>query len=78
MNNVTNLSENFFVGCVDNSSYEASLDIGKYYRTLEGPSAMHLGLVRIVDESGEDYLYPCEMFRKVEIAVEVGRFLTAA
>ena len=54
MNNVTNLSENFFVGCVDNSSYEASLDIGKYYRTLEDPSAMHLGLVRIVDESGED------------------------
>lgn len=50
-----------FVVCVDNEDYPASLTLGKSYRVLPeekaGPS-----MIRIVDDSGEDYLYPRSMF----------------
>lgn len=46
-----------FVLCIDNTDYEASLILGKVYRVLPDPSAAKDDLVRIVDESGEDYLY---------------------
>jgi len=43
--------------CIDNSGYLASLILGKVYRILPDPTAAKDDLVRIVDESGEDYLY---------------------
>jgi hypothetical protein len=46
-----------FVLCIDNSDYRASLILGKVYRILPDPTAAKDDLVRIVDESGEDYLY---------------------
>lgn len=46
-----------FVLCVDNADYRASLIRGKVYRILPDPKAAEDDLVRIVDESGEDYLY---------------------
>jgi hypothetical protein len=46
-----------FVLCIDNSDYQASLILGKVYRILPDPRAAKDDLVRIVDESGEDYLY---------------------
>lgn len=46
-----------FAVCVNNADYEASLIPGKVYRVLPDPRAAKDGLVRIVDESGEDYLY---------------------
>ena len=46
-----------FAVCVDNSDYEASLIRGKVYRILPDPRAAKDDLVRIIDESGEDYLY---------------------
>ncbi len=46
-----------FALCIDNSDYEASLIPGKVYRILPDPRAGRDDLVRIVDESGEDYLY---------------------
>jgi hypothetical protein len=46
-----------FALCVDNTDYEASLIRGKVYRILPDPRAAKDDLVRIVDESGEDYLY---------------------
>ncbi len=45
-----------FALCTDNSGYEASLIPGKVYRILPDPRAARDDLVRIVDESGEDYL----------------------
>jgi len=46
-----------FALCVDNTDYEASLIVGKVYRILPDPRAAKDDLIRIVDESGEDYLY---------------------
>ncbi len=46
-----------FALCVDNTDYLASLIVGKVYRVLSDPQAAKDELVRIVDESGEDYLY---------------------
>ena len=55
-----------FVVCVDNAGYPASLELHKLYRVLPDPSAAEDGDVRVIDESGEDYLYPAEYFVEVE------------
>ena len=47
-----------FALCIDNGDYQASLIPGKVYRILPDPWAAKDDLVGIVDESGEDYLYP--------------------
>lgn len=46
-----------FALCVDNADYKASLIPGKVYRIIPDPQAAKDDLVRIMDESGEDYLY---------------------
>ena len=51
-----------FVRCLDNQGYEVSLEIRGIYRCQPDPGAAVRGLVRVVDETGEDYLYPREMF----------------
>ena len=53
---------NSFALCIHNSGYRASLILGKVYRILSDPAAAKDDLVRIVDESGEDYLYPAAKF----------------
>lgn len=57
--------------CIRNSEYPASLELHKIYRTLPDVEATQEGDVRVVDESGEDYLYPAEWF----VAVELPRVL---
>src|SRR6266545_5299720 len=56
-----------FVVCVENDGYPASLELHKIYRTVPDTDAARDGDVRIVDESGEDYLYPAEWFAAVEL-----------
>jgi hypothetical protein len=51
-----------FAVCVDNGGYPASLELHKIYRVLPDEGARSNGDLRIVDESGEDYLYPVERF----------------
>ncbi len=51
-----------FVLCVDNTGYEASLIVGKVYRLLPDKKAAKDDLVRIVDETGEDYLFHKDHF----------------
>ena len=46
-----------FALCVDNREYKASLILGKVYRIISDPKGAKDDLVRVVDESGEDYLY---------------------
>jgi len=53
--------------CVRNDDYRTSLVPRKLYRTMPDPEAEKRGLVRVVDESGEDYLFPAKLF--VPIAV---------
>jgi hypothetical protein len=56
-----------FVVCIENAGYPASLELHKIYRVLADADAARDGDVRIVDESGEDYLYPAEWFAAVEL-----------
>ena len=48
--------------CVNNAGYEASLERRKLYSILTDPEAKKHKLIRVVDESGEDYLYPESLF----------------
>jgi len=50
--------ESKFVVCIDNKQYSASLEFGKIYRVVEDEKAAEHKMLRVVDESGEDYLYP--------------------
>lgn len=56
-----------FVLCINNDSYEASLELRKIYRVVEDSKAEEKDLVRVIDESGEDYLYPADFFVPIEI-----------
>ena len=60
-----------YVLCVNHGGYPASLEVRKVYRTMDDPSAVRRGFLRIIDESGEDYLYPAGMFYKLELPVAV-------
>lgn len=61
------MSDETFALCIDNRGYAASLERRKVYRRLSDPHADQLGMVRILDETGEDYLFPAKLF--VSIAV---------
>jgi hypothetical protein len=67
-----------FVTCVERAEYRASLEPWTLYRVLPDPDAATLGQLRIVDESGEDYLYPAEWFRSVKLPDALARLLAAA
>jgi hypothetical protein len=64
-----------YVVCIDNSGYVASLEKHKIYRILPDAQAEMDGDVRIVDESGEDYLYPKDRFVPISVPVRVQRSL---
>jgi hypothetical protein len=51
-----------FAVCVDNREYPASLELHKVYRLVPDPQAEADGDLRVIDESGEDYLYPASYF----------------
>ena len=53
--------------CVNNQDHPASLELRKIYRVLPDPRSAENRLVRVVDESGEDYLYPCEYFVPIQL-----------
>lgn len=56
-----------FVVCVKNEGYEASLELRKLYQVVPDDASARLAMVRIVDESGEDYLYPDTFFAPVSL-----------
>lgn len=64
-----------FAICVNNSEYPASLELHKLYRVLADAEAERDGDLRIIDESGEDYLYPEEYFLLVNLPAETSRTL---
>jgi hypothetical protein len=67
-----------FVVCVDNGGYPASLEKRKIYLALRDPSAEKHGLIRVVDESGDDYLYPKTFFRSIALPLALKRAVLAA
>ena len=58
-----------FVLCVGNESYEASLETRKLYQTIPDKEAERHNQVRIINESGEDYLYPSKFFAPVRLSI---------
>ena len=56
-----------YVICVRNDNHPASLELRKVYRALPDPEAVSHKMVRVIDESGEDYLYPDDYFVAVEL-----------
>jgi hypothetical protein len=66
-----------FALCIDNADYEASLIRGKVYRILPDPRAAKDDLVRIIDESGEDYLFHKSHFVFVDFPQAVRKKLLA-
>jgi hypothetical protein len=67
-----------FVVCVSNEGHTVSLEKRKIYVALRDAAAEKLGLVRIVDESGADYLYPKAFFRTIALPQAVKRAVLAA
>ena len=66
-----------FALCIDNTSYKASLIPGKVYRVIPDAKAAKDDFVRIVDESGEDYLYHKTYFLFVEFPLAIARRIRA-
>ena len=72
-------SSRYLVICLKNDGYGVSLERRKIYVAIPDASASKHGLVRVLDESGDDYLYPSEYFASVELPAPVRRaVLTAA
>ena len=66
------------VVCVDNDGYAVSLEKRKIYVALRDTAAEKHGMLRIVDESGEDYLYPKALFRTIALPTAVKKAVLAA
>ena len=66
------------VVCIDNDDYPASLEKRKIYIVLRDTGAEKKGLFRIIDESGEDYLYPKTSFRPMALPQSVKKAVLAA
>jgi len=64
---MNNLNINFFAICINNSDYPTSLELHRVYPVLSDDDAALDGDIRIIDESGEDYLYSCDNFLLIEI-----------
>ncbi len=60
-----------FAVCVRNTDYPASLELHKIYRVLPDEDAAAEGDLRVIDESGEDYLYPANYFVLIDVPEEV-------
>jgi hypothetical protein len=68
-------SSGTWVICVSDGGYPASLEPHKVYRLLRAPAGTPESLVRVVDESGEDYLYPRSLFLPLVLPAQVRRVL---
>jgi hypothetical protein len=64
-----------FVVCLSNKGYRASLVVRRLYQTVPDTEASKRGLLRVVDESGEDYLFPEDLFEAVELPTGLRRKL---
>ncbi len=61
------MSKHQFAICIDNRGYEVSLEIRKLYEVLADVDAEKHGQIRVIDESGEDYLFPATAFTCISL-----------
>jgi hypothetical protein len=66
------------VVCIDNDGYAASLERRKIYVAVRDADAEKHGMIRIVDESGDDYLYPKAYFRPIDLPEAIRKAVLAA
>jgi hypothetical protein len=67
-----------YVICLDNENYPVKLELRKVYEVVDDPQASEEGFIRVIDETGEDYLYEASRFAPVELSQEVlAAFATA-
>lgn len=71
-------SESNYVVCVSNRGYKASLVVRRIYQLVPDPEANKRGLLRVIDESGEDYLFPQKFFVEIELPKAVEKKLAMA
>jgi Ca2+-binding EF-hand superfamily protein len=67
-----------FAVCLDNDGYTASLEVGKLYRFIPDKEAEAEGLIRVIDESGEDYAFSADRFHPIDLPATVEKALLAA
>lgn len=65
------MAEHRFVICTANAGYEVSLELRKLYEMLPDREAERQAQIRVVDESGEDYLYPASFFTPIKLSPRV-------
>jgi len=71
MTNMPKTPAKQLVVCIDNEGYSVSLEKRKIYVALRDAEAERNGLMRVIDESGEDYLYPDDMFVAAPLPVAI-------
>ena len=67
-----------FVLCIENEGNEVSLEIGKVYRQIKPRKTDFENWIRVIDESGEDYLFPSKRFVPVELPAKAKRVIATA
>jgi hypothetical protein len=67
-----------YVVCLDNTGYDIALDRRKIYQTIPDRDAEARHQIRVVDESGEDYLFPARMFMPIALTNSIQRALSKA
>lgn len=67
---VSNPTAVSYVVCIRNDGVPASLEIHKIYAAIPGPGEDRSGMLRVIDESGEDYLYPAGWFVPIDLSRE--------
>jgi len=67
-----------FAVCIKNEGYPASLELHKIYRVLSDKAAATDGDLRVIGESGEDYLYPASYFAPIKVPAAVEESLLRA
>jgi hypothetical protein len=70
--------EGQFVICIENKGYAASLELRKIYQVIPDKNASKIHQLRVIDESGEDYLYPEVYFVAVQLAQAAERAIRRA
>jgi hypothetical protein len=76
--NIPNESDLRFAICIRNDDYQASLELRKVYPVLPDADAARHHMLRVIDESGEDYLYPDDFFMLIELPEAVRRAVMRA
>lgn len=72
------MDDKHFVICISNEGFEVSLEPRKIYEVVPDDTAEPLGMIRIIDESHEDYLYSKEMFVEIQLPEPVKKSLLIA